>query len=591
MGERVDRRLAAILAADVASYSRLMGADEEGTLARLKAIRNTLADPAIASHRGHIVKTSGDGILAEFASAVDAARCAVEVQRRMAEQNIAVPQDQRIEFRVGIHVGDIIFDDNDIFGDGVNIAARLEGIAEAGGVCLSDDAYRQIRGKVEIACDDLGPLTLKNIAEPMRAWRVQLGGQGAAKAQSGSPAGQAPALPLPDKASIAVLPFDNMSGDPEQGYFADGITEDIITTLSYISSLFVIARNSCFVYKGKARDLRQVGQELGVRYVLEGSVRRSADRIRITAQLIDANSGSHLWADRYDRHLADVFDIQDELTKEIVTALRVVLTKGEEARVWQRSTDSVSAWSEAVRGFDHIWRGTAADMMAARQYLTAAIGHDPRYAKAITMLALTHYFDVRFSYTPAIEEAQRHFIELTNRALALDPNEPYAIGIKANVLVFEGSFDEAVQQAKRALAISPSDAFLLLLMARVFINGGQFAEGEQAIRSAMRLNPFYPVNYLAVLGDALVHQGKTSEALEAFYELVRRNPNYISAHLHLAGLYSEAGKIEKARQEIAEVLRINPSYRVPMASNFYLSSDQSRKQSFLEALRSAGLPE
>jgi adenylate cyclase len=324
---------------------------------------------------------------------------------------------------------------------------------------------------------------------------------------------------------------------------------------------------------------------------LEGSVRRSADRIRITAQLIDANSGSHLWADRYDRLLADVFDIQDELTKEIVTALRVVLTEGEEARVWQRSTDSISAWGDAVRGFDHIWRGTAADMTAARQYLSAAIGYDPRYAKAITMLALTHYFDVRFSYTTAIEEAKRQFAELTDRALALNPNEPYAVGMKANVLVFEGHFDEAVQEVKRALAISPSDAFLLLLAARVFINGEQPAEGEQAIRSAMRLNPFYPVNYLAVLGDALVHQGKTSEALDAFHELVRRNPNYISAHLHLAGLYSEAGKIEKARQEIAEVLRINPSYRVPMASSFYLSSNESRKQAFLEALRNAGLPE
>ena len=300
---------------------------------------------------------------------------------------------------------------------------------------------------------------------------------------------------------------------------------------------------------------------------MEGSVRRSADRIRITAQLIDANSGSHLWADRYDRLLADVFDIQDELTKEIVTALRVVLTQEEGARVWHRSTDSISAWGDAVRGFDHIWRGTATDMTAARQYLISAIRHDPRYAKAVTMLALTHYFDMRFSYTTEIEAAQRQFVELTDRALALDPNEPYAIGMQANVLIFEGRFDEAVQQAKRALAISPSDAFLLLLAARVFINGERSVEGEQAIRSAMRLNPFYPVNYLAVLGDALVHQGKTSEALEAFCELVRRNPNYISAHLHLAGLYSEAGKIEIARRRLrhAKDQSIVPGFRWQVA--------------------------
>jgi len=582
-GERVERRLAAILAADVTAFSALMERDEEGTYARIGTLRREVIEPRLSDHQGRLVKTTGDGFLAEFASPIAALRCALAIQRDLTD-----PDGLRL--RIGLNLGDVIIEaGGDVYGEGVNVAARLEALADPGGILISGKIYGEVEGKVDAYFEDMGEKQVKNIVRPVRIYAVRLYPVNASAltsvAKPFSP------LQLPDKPSIAVLPFDNMSSDPEQGYFADGITEDIITTLSHISSLFVIARNSCFVYKGKARDLRQVGQELGVRYVLEGSVRRSVDRIRITAQLIDANSGSHLWADRYDRLLADVFDIQDELTKEIVTALRVVLTQEEGARVWQRSTDNISAWGDAVRGFDHIWRGTAADMMAARQYLTAAIGHDPRYAKAITMLALTHYFDIRFSYTTAIEEAQHQFIELTDRALALDPNEPYAIGMKANVLVFEGRFNEAVQEAKRALAISPSDAFLLLLAARVFINGEQLAEGEQAIRSAMRLNPFYPVNYLAVLGDALVHQGKTSEALEAFGELVRRNPNYISAHLHLAGLFSEAGKIEDARREIAEVLRINPSYRVPMASSFYLSSDRRRKQAFLEALRSAGLPE
>jgi adenylate cyclase len=579
--ERVQRRLAAILAADVTGFSALMERDEEGTYARIGTLRRGVIEPHLSDHQGRMVKTTGDGFLAEFASPLAGLRCALAIQKDLTDPD-------GLHLRIGINLGDVIIEaGGDVYGEGVNVAARLEALADPGGILISGKIYDEVEGKVDAYFEDMGEKQVKNIVRPVRIYAVRLHpvNTSAPAAKLFSP------LQLPDKASIAVLPFDNMSGDLEQGYFADGITEDIITTLSYISSLFVIARNSCFVYKGKARDLRQVGQELGVRYVLEGSVRRSADRIRITAQLIDANSGSHLWADRYDRRLADVFDIQDELTKEIVTALRVVLTQEEGARVWQRSTDDISAWGDAVRGFDHIWRGTAADMIAARQYLTAAVGHDARYAKAITMLALTHYFDMRFSYTTAIEEAQRQFIELTNRALAIDPNEPYAIGMKANVLVFEGRFDEAVQEAKRALAISPSDAFLLLLAARVFINGEYLAEGEQAIRSAMRLNPFYPVNYLAVLGDALVHQGKTSEALEAFCELVRRNPNYISAHLHLAGLYSELGKIENARQEIAEVLRINPSYRVPMASSFYLSSDQSRKQAFLDALRSAGLPE
>ena len=582
---RVERRLAAILAADVAGFSALMERNEEDTYSRIGRLRRDVIEPRLSEHQGRLIKTTGDGFLAEFASPIAALRCALAIQGTQSDDPNA------LRLRIGLNLGDVIIEqDGDVYGEGVNLAARLEGLADPGGILISGKIHSEVEGKVTAYFEDRGEQQVKNITRPVRIYAVRMGPVNTSLPVISAPKPSS-ALELPDKPSIAVLPFDNMSSDPEQGYFADGITEDIITTLSYISSLFVIARNSCFAYKGKARDIRQIGQELGVRYVLEGSVRRSAGRIRITAQLIEASSGSHLWADRYDRLLADVFEIQDELTKEIVTALRVVLTAGEEARVWQRSTDSITAWGDAVRGVDHIWRGTAADMTAARKYLTAAIAQDPKYAKAITMLALTHYFDVRFSYTTAIKEAQRQFIELTDRALALDTSEPYAIGMKANVLVFEGRFAEAIQEAKRALAISPSDAFLLLLAARVFINCEQSAEGEQAIRSAMRLNPFYPVNYLAVLGDALVHQGKTSEALDAFYELVRRNPNYISAHLHLAGLYSEAGKIENARHEIAEVLRINPSYRVPMASSFYLSSDENRKRAFLEALRSAGLPE
>jgi len=306
-GEQVERRLAAVLAADIAGYSRLMGVDEEGTLARLKAARKTLVDPTIAAHRGRIVKTTGDGMLVEFASAVDATRCAIAVQHGMAEHNNGVPQDLRIEFRIGIHVGDIIIDDNDIFGDGVNIAARLEGIAEPGGICLSDDAYRQIRGKVDISVDDMGPQTLKNIAEPMRAWRNQLAGQQSVVPKSGSAASLPHGFAFPDKPSIAVLPFQNMSGDPEQEHFCDGLVEDIITTLSKLAGLRVIARNSSFVYKGRSIDIREAAKQLGVRYVLEGSVSKSGNRIRITAQLIDAKDGAHLWAERYDRAIDDVF--------------------------------------------------------------------------------------------------------------------------------------------------------------------------------------------------------------------------------------------------------------------------------------------
>src|SRR6202790_5521218 len=348
--ERVERRLAAILAADVAGYSRLMGANEEGTLAQLKSIRKALVDPVIAAHRGHIVKTTGDGMLVEFASAVDAVRNAVEIQRSMAEQNTAVPQDQRIEFRIGIHVGDIIFDDNDIFGDGVNIAARLEGIAEHGGVCISDDTYRQVRGKVDIACDDLGPQNLKNIADPMRAWRVQLTNQASSTAQSGSGIAAPAVLALPDKPSIAVLPFQNMSGDPEQEYFADGMVEDIITALSRFKSLFVIARNSSFTYKGKAVDIKQVGRELGVRYVLEGSVRKAGSRVRITGQLIDATTGAHLWADRIDGALEDFFDLQDKVTEKVIGAIAREIDRAEIKRAQRKPTESLKAYDFYLRG-------------------------------------------------------------------------------------------------------------------------------------------------------------------------------------------------------------------------------------------------
>src|SRR5476649_1134830 len=309
-----------------------MGADEEGTLARLKGIRKALFDPTIAAHRGRIVKTAGDGILVEFASAVDAVRGAVEVQQAMAKQNASVPQDTRIEFRIGIHVGDIIFNDNDIFGDGVNIAARLEAVAEPGGVCISNDAYRQVRGKVEIVCDDMGPQPLKNIAEPMQAWRARLIGQTSSALRPGSGVSETQGPSLPDKPSIAVLPFQNMSGDLDQEYFADGIVEEIITALSRISWFFVIARNSSFTFKGRAVDIKQVARDLGVRYVLEGSVRKATNRVRITAQLIEAAAGRHLWADRFDGATEDVFELQDQVTTSVVGAITPTLEQAEIGR-------------------------------------------------------------------------------------------------------------------------------------------------------------------------------------------------------------------------------------------------------------------
>jgi adenylate cyclase len=373
---RVERRLAAIFAADVAGYSRLMGVDEEGTLAALKRHRSELIDPKIAEHRGRIVKTTGDGALVEFASAVDAARCAMEIQRAMAERNASIPEERRIEFRIGINVGDIILDEGDIYGDGVNIAARVETLASPGAICVSDNAYQQIKGKLAIEVSDMGEQQLKNIAQPVRVFSVHLDGASAR-----------PAFALPDKPSIAVLPFDNMSGDPEQEYFADGIVEDIITALSRVKSFFVIARNSSFTYKGKAVDIKQVSRELGVRYVLEGSVRKGADRVRITAQLLDSASGSHLWAERYDRQLTDVFAVQDDITWNIVNAIQPELTRAEIERAHRKPPENLGAWDLVLRARALSSKQTPDDNAKAKALLQQAITIDPEYGPAYTALS------------------------------------------------------------------------------------------------------------------------------------------------------------------------------------------------------------
>src|SRR5450631_3474980 len=381
--ERVERRLAAVLVADIAGYSHLMGADEEGTLAKLKSFRKLLVDPAISEHRGRIVKTTGDGMLAEFASAVDAARCAIEVQRGMAEQNTGVPQELRIEFRIGIHVGDIIIDESDIFGDGVNIAARLEGIAQSGGICISDDAHRQIRGKVGAVFDDMGPQLLKNIAEPMRVWRIQIGNGSASTFARNVYAESGQSLALPDKPSIAVLPFENISGDPEQEYFADGMVEDIITALCRFKSLFVIARNSSFTYKGKAVDVKQVGRDLGVRYVLEGSVRKAGGRVRITGQLIEAVTGTHLWADRFDGALEDFFDLHDKVTEQVIGAIAPEIDRAEIERASRRPIGSIDAVTEHYLGLPHAYRPTTpSNNDIALLHFKKAIALDPNFSPA-----------------------------------------------------------------------------------------------------------------------------------------------------------------------------------------------------------------
>ena len=420
------RKLAAILAADVVGFSRLAGADEDRTLARLRALRSDLIDPTIAVHHGRVVKRTGDGALVEFRSVVDAVRCAVEIQHAMVERNAGVPEDRRIEFRIGVHLGDVVEEsDGDLMGDGVNIAARLEGIARPGAICLSEDAYRQVRARLDLAVSDLGEKELKNIAEPVRVYALEVGRPAEAKAAPQVLAAAEKAA-APEKPSIAVLPFQNMSGDAEQDYFADGISEDIITALSKLSQLFVIARNSSFTFKGKTVHVREIGKTLGVRYVLEGSVRKAGARVRITAQLIDATNDGHLWAERFDRDLTDIFAVQDDVTGKIVAALSLNLTQGDRQRLKAEQTDNMEAFDCFLRGRELWWRHTKEPNAQARELLLRATQLDPQFAPGYAWLAAAHINDYVSQWTASPSRSLELAYEAATRAAALDPQLPAA---------------------------------------------------------------------------------------------------------------------------------------------------------------------
>jgi adenylate cyclase len=586
------RKLAAILAVDVVGFSRLTGADEDRTLARLRALRSDLIDPTIAVHRGRVVKRTGDGALVEFRSVVDAVRCAIEVQNAMIDRNSGLPPERRIEFRIGIHLGDVVEEsDGDLMGDGVNIAARLEGVAQPGSICLSEDAYRQVRTRLDLAITDLGETKLKNIIEPVRIYQLRVGQPVHSNTSAQSVKNEIPAsqLPLPDRRSIAILPFQNMSTDSEQEHFADGLAEDIITSLSKVRGLFVIARNSTFTYKNRAVDVRQVARELGVQYVLEGSVRRSGERLRVTAQLIEAASGSHVWAERYDRPVRDVFDVQDEMTKEIVAALSVELTVGERALVFSRSTRSLEAWLEAMRGFSNWMQGSPKGIRQARAHFERAVAIDPNCIIAWAFIGWTHYTEVRFGFSADPTASIAKAAELAEKCVSMNPNDPQARGLRGGIWMVQGRFEEAVRECEIAINGSPSDAFLQVGFARVVICAGDAARGVQAIREAIQLNPFHPTYYRGVLANALEELGQNVEAIETLVEAVRLEPEYFSGHLRLASLYGLTGQIEEAQQQLAIALRINPKFSMAMADAFYASAKKESTDRFKLGLTKAGL--
>jgi len=589
--ERVERRLAAVLAADVAGYSRLMGGDEEGTLAALKAIRKALVDPAISEHRGRIVKTTGDGLLVEFASAVDAARCAVAVQHNVAQQNSDVPPQRRIEFRIGIHVGDIIIDDNDIFGDGVNIAARLEGIAEPGGVCISDDAQRQIRGKVDVAYDDMGPQTLKNIAEPMRAWRLRIEPALASTAQAKPPAEVVPALALPDKPSIAVLPFQNMSGDAEQEYFADGMAEDIITALSRFKSLFVIARNSSFTYKGKSVDIKQVGRELGVRYVLEGSVRKAGNRVRITGQLIEATTGRHLWADKFDGALEDVFGLQDQVTTSVVGLIAPTLEQAEIERAKQKPTDRLDSYDLFLRGMALVNKRGA--LPQARECFSRATELDPEYGSAYAMSAFTLMMQQASSGVPLAAEIRANAVRLAHLGAKVSSDDAFALARSGHVLTYLGhEYDRGASLVEQAVTLNPNLAMAWYSRGWVSLMCGDAERAIESFERMIRLSPLDQLRASAWNGSSFaLHQlGRYQEGCETAMKSIQ-----MMANAHTLGAYIVnavgAGRAADAQQAAAQLLQRQPGFRASHAGEAFPIRSAGERDRVASALREAGLPD
>jgi adenylate cyclase len=585
--QRVERKLAAILAADVAGYSRLIGADEEGTLARLKAHRRELIDPKIAEHRGRLVKTTGDGMLIEFASVVDALRCATEIQAGITERNTVVPADARIEFRVGVHQGDIVVEDGDIFGDGVNVAARLETLAEPGGICVSARVQEDAAGKLSLGFDDIGDQELKNIARPVRVFRVRStlthpvpteqvrgpkahdapgsplsrsAGEGAERRRREAGEGSVPSLALPDKPSVAVLPFANMSSDPEQEFFADGIAEDIITALSRYPSLFVIARNSCFTYKGRAVDVKQVGRELGVRYVLEGGLRKSGNRIRVTAQLVEADTGKHVWAERYDRDLADIFALQDEITEAVTIAIAPAIADAEQQRAMRKPPGSLDAWAAYQRGLWHASKVTPDDNVLAQGLFQQAIDLDPTLSGAYVGLAVAHAQAADFQ-TRSRAEMRSSIEALARRAVALDGADAEARSLLANALWGRGDYQGALAEAERALATTPNLAFAHHMLGATLIFSGRAKEGLKALERSIRLDPRHPrsevrLNQMAL---GLYFSGDYAGAVEVAKRAIRSYPDFPNYYRWLAAALGQMGRIEEAKEALQKAMEIVPA--------------------------------
>jgi len=625
------RRLVAILVADVVGYSRLMGADEEATLSALRALRTAVIDPALTKHHGRLVKTTGDGLLVEFTSVVDALRCGIAWQQGVARANVDIAQDRRVVFRIGINLGDVIVEDGDIHGDGVNVAARLESLARPGTICISRAARDQVRDKLPVQFESLGALHVKNIARPVQAFLVTPGADlragtlpggwmrsrlglslavaaFAVMTASGALVWLAPwatvaerdavevrlhgsALPLPDLPSIAVLPFDNLGADVQDHRLGEALAENIISSLSKLPQMFVIARNSTFTYKGQAAMVQKVSKELGVRYVLEGSVQQAGAKVRINAQLIDAMSGFHLWSETYDREIDDIFALQDDITLNVVTALQIELTQGEVARIRQRGTHNLRAWLLVNQSFEHLMRFTKQDNAQARKLAEEAVELDPNYPEAYVRLARTYLIEFHSGWTANPDAALRRSIELAQHARKLDDAYPDTYHLLSAIYLFVNRHDDAMLAVKKALDLSPSHSLSKANMGMILTYSGEAEAAIPVLKEAMRLSPIYPDWFLSELARAYFQTGRFEDAVQVLKRHLENDPRSGEALILLAAAQSSAGRLSDAKAALAKFLEPRPAYtlRLYARGEFYKNPEDLDR--VLDALRKVGLPE
>ena len=627
--DQVKRKLAAILSADVKGYSRLMGEDEEWTLRTLNAYKGLIQN-LVGEHRGRVVASPGDNVLAEFASVVDAVECAVGIQQVLRTKNALLPETRKMDFRIGINLGDVIEEGDSIYGDGVNIAARLEGLAEPGGICISESAYQQIENKIPLRYDYLGEHAVKNITRPVKVYRariepesdpspmieekkpvrkrlsrivmagialVVIAGAAALYQFALRPSAsrvevaskEKMAFSLPSKPSIAVMPFLNMSRDQNQEPFCDGMSESVITALSKVPQLFVISRDSTFSYKGKAVKTKQVSEELGVQYVLEGSVQKAGDRVRVTAQLIDALKGNHLWAERYDREMKDIFVLQDEITLKILNSLNVKLTGGEQDRVYGKGSNNLEAYIKVIQGRDYFWRLNREGNILAKKMFEEAITLDPKFPSPYWLLGMTHVMNAWFDWGQSKEDSLSRAIELAKKTISLNDSDSNAHGLLSATYRLKGDHDKAIAEGKKAVELDPNSADAHVWLGIALNYSDRAEEAIPLFEKAIRLNPFAHTWYFLHLGSSYRLVGRYDEAIAIYQKAIQLSPKNLIAHLNLTYTYSLSGRNKEASVHVTEILRISPEFSLDRFAEKLPFKNQNEKERYINALRKAGL--